>query len=241
MFWRGIFHATLFASFSRFNTGRNHVKMRAMKSSSACEMITIMRSGYIAALVLLAPVPAAADGEILSLITEADKARLAQHETARATALDEAREGGSADDVATLEQILSKEQLPFSGLDLSGSWQCRTIKAGGLASLVIYDWFRCRITDDGSGWRLTKETGSQRTTGRFFTDSDTRLTYLGSFYVAGDKPPPYGSGAETDQVGYAFRSGEAEWRIEFPLPARESKLDILEFRHVPIPSEGDRR
>jgi len=189
-----------------------------------------MRSWIIAPLLLLIPQPALADGEILRLITEADRARLDQYEETRETALAESREGGSPGDVAVLERVLEQPPLSFSGFDMTGNWQCRTIKAGGLASLVIYDWFRCRVTDDGSGWMLEKQTGSQRTKGRFFTDSDTRLTYLGSYFVAGDTPPAYGAGPETDQVGYAYRNGEKEWRIEFPRPERESVLDILEFR-----------
>ncbi|TIY07239.1 MAG: DUF4893 domain-containing protein, partial [Mesorhizobium sp.] len=30
--------------------------------------------------------------------------------------------------------------------------------------------------------------------------------------------------------GYAFRNSVNEWRIEFPAPYYESKLDILEFK-----------
>ena len=37
-------------------------------------------------------------------------------------------------------------------------------------------------------------------------------------------------GNVSDQVGYAFRTGPREWRIEFPAPYYESKLDILELR-----------
>ena len=95
----------------------------------------------------------------------------------------------------------------FAGLDLTGNWQCRTIKLGGIGDLVIYDWFKCRVTDDGSGWRLEKLTGSQRMAGRFYDDGDKRMIYLGSFFIAGDPIKPYGSGPETDQVGYAFRTG----------------------------------
>jgi hypothetical protein len=111
-----------------------------------------------------------------------------------------------------------------------GDWQCRTIKAGGLAKLVVYGWFKCRVSDDGSGWMLEKVSGSQRTKGRFFDDGEKRLIYLGSFHVAGATAKPYASGPESDQVGYAFRTGPQEWRIEFPAPYYESKLDILEFR-----------
>ncbi len=178
----------------------------------------------------LLPVPAHATGEIESLITQADRERLAKFDSARQDALAAARAGGGAADIATLDAIVARQSLAFGDFDLTGNWQCRTIKLGGPAPLVVYGWFRCRVTDDGSGWRLEKISGSQRTIGRFFTESDTALTYLGSFHVAGDTAAPYGSGLDSDQVGRTFRDGEASWRIEFPLPRYESKFDILEFR-----------
>jgi len=167
---------------------------------------------------------------VLVEVTYRDAARLDAYEFVRAMALEEAKAGGTPDDVALLEEITAGPSLSFDGFDMTGEWQCRTIKAGGLTPLVVYDWFRCGVRDEGEGWVLEKQSGSQRTRGRFFTESDTRLIYLGSYFVAGDTPPAYGSGPDTDQAGYAFRSEEERWRIEFPAPARESKLDILEFR-----------
>ncbi len=174
--------------------------------------------------------PAYATGEIENLITDHDRARLQRFDTTKAEAVNEARIGGSAADIETLNEILSREPISFEGFDMVGDWQCRTTKVGGLARLVVYSWFRCRVTDDGSGWRLEKISGSQRTTGRFFDESESSLTYLGSFYIAGETPKPYGSGPDSDQVGRAYRSGDDTWRIEFPAPRYESKLDILEFR-----------
>ena len=170
-----------------------------------------------------------ADGVVQKLMTPADKARLEQYETTRKEALQEAK-SGLAREVAILDAIVTKKPLPFSDFEMTGSWQCRTIKAGGMGDLVVYDWFKCKITDDGSGWMLEKTSGSQRTKGRFYTDSDTRLIYLGSGYVTGEKPKAYGNGPATDQIGYAFRTGPASWHIEFPAPQYESKLDIIEFR-----------
>ena len=66
--------------------------------------------------------------------------------------------------------------------------------------------------------------------GRLYTESERRLIYLGSGFVAGEPVEPYGSGPKSDQVGYAFLAGPKSWRIEFPAPYYESKLDILEFR-----------
>lgn len=182
------------------------------------------------ALLVIAPMPALADGVVDKLITPADRIRLNNYAQTRQQAIAEARSGGEAGELAQLETILAKRVQSFAGFDMTGNWQCRTIKTGGQLPLVIYGWFKCRVTDDGSGWKLEKISGSQRTTGRFYDESDRRLIYLGSQYVNEEKPKPYGSGAETDQVGCAFRTGPKEWRIELPAPYYESKLDILEFR-----------
>lgn len=181
-------------------------------------------------LLLFSPMAASATGEIESLITDADRDRLAKFEAARMEGLAEARKEGAAADIAVVDEMLARQLLSFSGFSLTGNWQCRMIKLGGPAPLVIYSWFRCRVTDDGSGWRLEKISGSQRTVGRFFDESDTSLTYLGSFFIDGDAPRAYGAGKDSDQAGRALRDGKERWRIEFPWPRYESKFDILEFR-----------
>ena len=173
--------------------------------------------------------PAHADGEVQKLITAADKARLDKYGETRKAALDEAKAGDPAE-VKQLDELLARPLVAFSDKDLTGNWKCRTIKAGGLSPLVIYGWFKCKMSDDGSGWKLEKITGSQRTTGRFFDDNEKRAIYLGVFSVNDDKPKPYGSGPESDQVGYTFRNSATQWRIEFPAPYYESKLDIMEFK-----------
>jgi hypothetical protein len=187
------------------------------------------RSSTILLAVLLAPgAPAFADGELDRLITPADRARLDRFEETRAEALEEARSGDPVE-VAKLHAVIGESKLSFGDWDMVGDWKCRVSKLGGLQPLVTYAWFRCRVADDGSGWRLEKLSGSQRTTGRFYTDADDRLVYLGSLSVNEEKPRPYGSGRRSDQVGYAFRTGPAAWRIELPAPAVESKFDIIEF------------
>ncbi|WP_336068192.1 DUF4893 domain-containing protein [Nitratireductor rhodophyticola] len=170
---------------------------------------------------------------VMQDITYRDAARLDAYERMRAEAFRQARTGGASADVALLDEIDQRPERSFTDFDLSGKWQCRTIKTGGLAPLVVYDWFRCQISDDGAGWILEKLTGSQRTRGRFFTDGDSRLIYLGSYFVKGDRPPRYGSGRDSDQVAYVFRGEDEGWRMEFPAPDRESMLDILEFRRAP--------
>lgn len=147
---------------------------------------------------LVLPISSAfADGAVQKLMTPADKGRLEKYEETRKTALSEAR-GGNAAEVAELDALLAKPLLSLPDFDLGGEWRCRTIKAGGISPLVVYGWFKCRVSDDGSGWKLEKITGSQRTTGRFYDDGAKRLIYLGSFFVAGETPKPYGSGPESD-------------------------------------------
>lgn len=178
----------------------------------------------------VAALPAYADGEVDRLITQADRQRLDGYEATRAAALTKAKAGGEPVAYANLMATLQKPNVPINGLELTGDWQCRVTKAGGSVPLLVYTWFRCRVTDDGSGWMLEKLSGSQKTKGRFYTDSDTRLIYLGAGYVNDDPAPKYGAGPKSDQVGYAFATGPQEWRIEFPTPAYESKFDILELR-----------
>ena len=173
--------------------------------------------------------PALADGAILKIITPNDKQRLAGYEQTRKAALEEAKAGAPAE-LADLNKVLARPTVAFSNKDLTGNWQCRTIKVGKILPLVIYPWFKCRITDDGAGWMLEKVSGSQRTKGRFYDDGEKRAIYLGSDYVSGEKAKPYGSGPKTDSVGYAFRTSAKAFRIEFPKPFYESNLDIIELR-----------
>ena len=173
---------------------------------------------------------ALATGEILSIITPADQKRLGDYERTRSAAIEEARAGGNPGEFSSVQKLLDATELEFTGFDLTGDWRCRVVKLGENLPLVVYSWFKCRVTDDGAGWQLTKLTGSQRTKGRFYDDRPTRLIYLGAGYVEGEKPPKYGAGVKSDQVGYALRTGKDSWRIEFPDPYYESKLDILELR-----------
>ncbi|TIU32764.1 MAG: DUF4893 domain-containing protein, partial [Mesorhizobium sp.] len=81
--------------------------------------------------------PAHADGEVQKLITAADKARLDKYGETRKAALEEAKAGNPAE-VKQLDALLAKPLVAFSDKDLTGNWQCRTIKAGGISPLVIY-------------------------------------------------------------------------------------------------------
>ena len=188
-----------------------------------------MRRLLLAFVLLGSTVSAHADGAINRIITSGDAARLKDYEATRTQALTEARENGAEAEVDIVNTVMTERPLRFAGFDMTGDWQCRTIKLGGDPAATVYGWFKCRVTDDGAGWFLSKTNGSQRTQGRFFDDNDLRLAYLGTQFVTGEQPKRYGTDARADQVGYAFRTAKG-FRIEFPAPVFESKLDILELR-----------
>lgn len=168
-----------------------------------------------------------ADGELDKILTQFDKERLANFDKTRSEALSEGLRGEPAD-VEILTSALGGKPMPIAaGFDMTGNWKCRVIKVGGLLPLTPYGWFKCRVTDDGAGWFLEKVSGSQRVTGRFFTESDTRLVFVGAGHVNNDPPRKYGDDPKQDQLAVVTRLGENKIVLEFPAPQYESKLDIL--------------
>ena len=172
---------------------------------------------------------ALADGVLDKIISPFDRARLADFQKTEAEALSEALRGDPAE-VEILTAALSGKPLAMGGdFDPTGKWRCRVIKAGGDPSLplVVYGWFKCKISDDGSGWFVTKISGSQRLTGRLYTRSATELVFLGAGHVNDDPPRKYGEDAEQDQVAIVTRRAEDRLVFEFPAPRFESKLDVM--------------
>jgi hypothetical protein len=179
--------------------------------------------------ILLFTAPAIADGALDKIISPFDKARLADFAKTEAEALSQALRGDPAE-VEILTAALSGKPLPMDGdFDPTGKWRCRVIKAGGddTLPLVAYGWFKCHISDDGSGWFVTKISGSQRLTGRLYTKSATELVFLGAGHVNDDPPRKYGEDAEQDQVAIVTRRGKDRLVFEFPAPKFESKLDVM--------------
>jgi hypothetical protein len=169
-----------------------------------------------------------ADGELDGKLTAFDKERLARFDTTLAEALAEAKAGGAPEEVKVLDAALAGTPLPLAeGFDATGDWKCRTLKAGKSLPLVVYPWFKCRISDDGAGWVLQKLTGSQRTKGRFYTLSATRLAYLGAGTVNDDPPRNYGDDPKENQVAIVERKAKNRIVLMFPAPQYESKLDVL--------------
>jgi len=117
-----------------------------------------------------------------------------------------------------------------------GTYRCRTIKLGtkneaGLA-YVAYPFFRCTVElTPGGDLVLTKTTGSQRTRGLLYPDTDNRLVFIGAQALSDSETtfPRYGQQPIRDQVGVFERIGSNRWRMVVPFPRVESKLEILEL------------
>ena len=186
---------------------------------------------FVIAALLLAAVgnTALAEGSLGQRLSENDKQRLAKYAEIRAASIDVARTKGDAKDVKELNKILKGKRLSVRDFNPTGNWRCRTIKMNGILSLVVYGWFKCRIVEE-DGWKLIKTSGSQRTSGRFFDDGETRMIFVGASHYSDEKPRAYGTDPDRDQVAVVTRPGKSRLRIEFPLPRYESKFDILELK-----------
>ncbi len=177
---------------------------------------------------LVLAAPAKADGELDKLLSAFDKDRLANFEKTEAEALAEGLRGGTAEEVDILTSALAGKKLSVSGdFDPIGNWKCRVIKVGGGLPITPYNWFKCRLTDDGAGWFVEKISGSQRLTGRLYTKSDTELVFVGAGHVNDDPARNYGENPKEDQVAIVTRRGKDKLVLEFPAPQYESKLDVL--------------
>ncbi|PHK93590.1 DUF4893 domain-containing protein, partial [Pseudoroseomonas rhizosphaerae] len=117
----------------------------------------------LAAGLLLAALPARADGPFPDMLDATGRARLQAFDETRAAAIEAARRGGASIDVAVLERVLEGEAQAQAPAVLAGEWQCRTLKLGSPIPLTVHGWFRCRIADDAAGLRLEKLGGLQRT------------------------------------------------------------------------------
>lgn len=176
-----------------------------------------------------------------TVATPADASLLGRLDQAWSLARAEAEARGFADEVESLGVLVDPNAGQAGRLQPPpGDYRCRTIKMGardagpgraqGLA-YVAYPAFRCRVElTPGGDLILEKTTGSQRTRGLLYPDTDRRLVYVGA-QAWGDESgfPAYGAKAERDQLGVFERIGPQRWRLVIPFPKQESKLDILEL------------
>ncbi|MGZ9100212.1 MAG: DUF4893 domain-containing protein [Brevundimonas sp.] len=149
----------------------------------------------------------------------------------------EAEERGFASQVEALGPLVDPAAGQAGRLQPApGTYRCRTIKLGtnnpGGPGYLEYPWFRCTVElTPGGDLILTKTTGSQRTRGLLYPDTDRRLVFVGAQAWGMDETtfPRYGQQPVRDQVGVFERIGSRRWRLVIPWPKVDSKLEILEL------------
>jgi hypothetical protein len=166
--------------------------------------------------------------------TPPDLHRLDQLAQAWREGLGQARSNHTAE-VRALGPLAEPQRALARPLPPPGAYRCRTIKLGSQGdlglNLVAYGWFRCRIERSPRG-ELTfiKATGSQRALGVLYPDGDRRLVYLGAAAFGDEGWMAYGARADRDQAGVLERVEAGRWRLSLPLPAYESKIDLIELK-----------
>jgi len=164
--------------------------------------------------------------------TEDDHERLRKWRNAFVEGLAAARKAGHGAEIAK-EGVLLEPDAALGGPIPDGNYRCRLIKLGakaeGMLDYVAYPAFRCRV-DTGKRRHFAKITGSQRTLGILFPDSQLREVFLGTL-VLGDEQNAlqYGVDETRDVAGFVERIGERRYRLIMPQPHFESRMDVMEL------------
>ena len=172
-----------------------------------------------------------------AVATDGDAARLTRLDDAWREALSEARAAGFGDELRTLGALVDPNAGQAGRLQPPpGEYRCRTFKLGKMGETglgyVAYPAFRCLVDlTPGGDLILSKMTGSQRTRGLIYPDTDRRLVFLGAqAWGTGETGfPLYSEQSQRDQIGVVERIGDNRWRLVLPYPKQESKLDVMEL------------
>lgn len=189
-----------------------------------------------------APAPSAKGGQAggadwHEVASSADASRLGRLDEAWRLGRAEAEDKGFADKVEALGVLVDPNAAQAGRLQPPpGAYRCRSIKLGsngpGGPGYLEYPFFRCTVElTPGGDLVLTKTTGSQRTRGLLYPDTDRRLVFVGAQAWGADETgyPAYGQMPERDQIGVFERIGSDRWRLVLPWPKYDSKLEILEL------------
>lgn len=170
-------------------------------------------------------------------VSAVDAANLGRLDQAWRLARAEAEDRGFAEQVEALGPLVDPNAGQTGRLQPApGTYRCRTLNLGskgpGGLAFVAYPFFRCTVElTPGGDLILTKTTGSQRTRGRLYPDTDRRLIFIGAEAWGDDETgwPAYGDQPVRDQVGVFERIGSDRWRLVIPWPKVDSKLEIVEL------------
>ncbi|NGP16708.1 DUF4893 domain-containing protein [Devosia chinhatensis] len=125
----------------------------------ASRLPTLAAAAFLSLPVLAPTACTVPDGVDLSTV---DAERMENYETSRVRGLAEAMLGTFEKERAAVAAVFSPDTEEFGAIP-DGTYQCRTLKLGGLLPLTVYGYFDCDVSGDGS--RIEKVSGSQRFTG----------------------------------------------------------------------------
>jgi hypothetical protein len=167
-----------------------------------------------------------------TIASEADTDRIARVDEAWTAALAEARRGSRAAIAQEGELLDPKGALPRAAPP-PGPYRCRVIKLGRQGRGRAFQSFKpffCHVQAEGALLSLVKQSGSQRPGGWLYADRDERMIFLGTLATAPDREPgAYGERRDADAVGVVERVAPFRWRLVFPWPQGDSKLDVIEL------------
>jgi len=169
----------------------------------------------------------------------ADRDRFARLDLAWSEALGSARLRGFGGQVGAQGRLLMPDAaLPRATLS-PGSYRCRLIRFARRGSaFAAFQAFFCHVGVEGALLSLTKQTGSERPGGYLWTDTDTRLVFLGAVAIGNETvPPAYGEDPARNLAGIVERIGPFHYRLVMPWPRDGTTLDVLEL--VPAVPEMD--
>lgn len=168
------------------------------------------------------------------VISENDRVRLRDWRQTFEAALDTARKGGHAADLAREGLLLDPDAaLPDPAIP-NGMYRCRVLKLGakdpGNLSYAAYGPFTCRVRQERALQRLAKLSGPQRYVGLVFPGDPLRNVFLGTIVFADEtRALQYGQDELRDVAGYVERIGPNRWRVIMPQPHFESRFDVMEL------------
>lgn len=190
------------------------------------------------ALALCALSTGAAAQEMTCVPTRDDTQRLSRLNLAWEEARKEVIESGDGDELRRLGPVADPRVNLSRPQPTPGRYQCRTIKLGaaseGMLPYIAYGWFRCSVTlTPGGDLILRKTTGSQRPVGLICPVDRHKARFVGVLELGDEvRTPRYGADPDRDMIGEVRRIGDERWRVAFPWPAHESKLDVVELRRT---------
>lgn len=165
-------------------------------------------------------------------LAAADRDRMAGFEASRVEGLGAALLSDSQSERHALSALFATAGAPLDTIP-DGKYRCRTMKLGGILPLTAYDFFGCRITEDGT--RIEKTSGSQRFSGDLVPTAQA-MFYRGALSYNDDPALAYGEDPERNQVGCLYQAGNGSYRLELPSPLFESVHDVIEL--IPV-AQGD--